>query len=79
MIVVSMLDRKAGFDTIQLAINEGTASRAFAYAINNGGLPEYAPADFELYKIGEFDQKTGKLTAIFPPELICNGQDVIGK
>ena len=77
--VVAMLDRKAGFSAVNLVDNVEIAKRDFGYAINNQGIPAYAPADFELYKIGEFDPKTGKLTATEPIEMICSGMELISR
>lgn len=79
MIIVSMLDRKVGFGSVGTCANEQIAKRDFGYAINNGGIPSYAPADFELYKLGEFDDKSGKISTLEVPELIATGQEMIGK
>lgn len=76
--ICSMLDRKSGFDAVQIVDNVELAKRAFGYAVNNDGIPSYAPADFELYKVGEFDTKTGELMPIQPIELICTGLEVFG-
>lgn len=79
MIVVSMLDRKVGFGSVGTCANEAIAKRDFGYAINNGGIPSYAPADFELYKLGDFDEKSGLITTLQIPELLATGQEMIGK
>lgn len=79
MIIIAMLDRKSGFDSLGTVINEEIAKRSFGYAINNEGIPSYAPADFELYKLGEFEPKNGKITVLEVPELLATGQEMIGK
>lgn len=69
-------DVKVGFQP-QLLIeqNDATAVRGFSYAINNEGLMNYSPKDYELYKVGEFDTEKGKLDSIIP-ENICSGSSV---
>lgn len=79
MIVTCVLDRKAGFDGLSIAVNEAVAIRNFKYAICQNGVPNFAPADFELYKIGEWNQKTGVISAIQVPELLINGLDCLGE
>ena len=77
MIVTAILDRKAGFDGVQIFANEDIAKRNFRYAINQAGIPNYAPADFEFYKIGEFDPKTGRISPLDVNELLLSGLDCI--
>lgn len=75
-VVVSMLDRKVGFGAVNVVINDEVAKRQFGFALNQSGIPNYAPADFELYKIGYFDDKTGLIEPCNPIELICTGMEV---
>lgn len=79
VVLTAMFDRKAGYTAIQAYANEAIAKRAFGYAINDAGIPNYAPADFELYKIGEFDDKTGLIVPCSMPELLMSGLDCIGR
>lgn len=80
MIICCMLDRKAGFDSdsIKAFINEDTSKRAFKYAVNQAGIMNYAPSDFEFYKIGEFDTKTAQIKSCLP-ELLLSGIDCVGE
>lgn len=78
-IIVSMLDRKSDFGECGCVDNEELAKRQFGYALSQNGIPNYAPADFELYKIGEFDTKNGQITSLDKPELLCTGLDMIGR
>lgn len=78
MIVCAVLDRKAGFDGVQVFTNEDVAKRNFRYAINQSGIPNYAPSDFEFYKIGEFDPKTGQIEACLP-QILMTGLDCVGE
>lgn len=79
VILTAMFDRKSGYTAIQPYENEAIAKRAFGYAINDAGIPNYAPADFELYKVGEFDTKTGVIIPAAMPELLMSGLDCIGR
>jgi len=35
------------------------------------------PEDYELYKIGEYDDQTGKLVALYEPEFVARAKDLI--
>lgn len=78
-VIVAMLDRKVGFGAVNVVQNTEIAKRQFGFAINDSGIPGYAPADFELYKVGFFDDKTGVVEPVTPIELICTGLEMISK
>ena len=61
-------DIKVGFQPqILVEQNDATAVRGFSFAVNNPeGLMNYSPADFELFKIGEFEVETGKIIPCVP-------------
>ena len=48
-------------------INEAVAERTFRHLANdkNSNICKY-PSDHDLYEIGQYDESTGKLTAIEP-------------
>lgn len=73
-------DQKVGFMVPPIVEQSDQAAvRNFSYAINgNEGLMNYSPADFDLFKIGEFNTETGELKAIMP-ENICSGISVYGE
>lgn len=58
-------------------ISEGVAIRAFQDEINNidSELSKH-PADYDLYKLGEYDEQTGEITPN-KPQLLANGKDLI--
>lgn len=77
--VYSYRDIKTGFMPPQCDQSDQTAIRGFSYAINSkDGLMNYAPSDFELYRIGSFDTETGKITEEIPT-LIVTGVNVYGE
>lgn len=76
--VYSIRDVKAGFGQPQLSLNEATMIRQFGYQINTAeSILKYAPADYALYRIGEFDTDSGSFKSIIP-EFVINGTDVYG-
>ncbi len=74
--VYAIYDAKSTFLDPVVDSGDASARRAFAFAINNGGLMGFAPGDFQLYHIADYDTCTGSLTALSPFELICNGLEV---
>lgn len=71
-------DNKVGFQPqLLLESSDVAASRGFSYAINNEGLMNYAPSDFDLYKVGEFDTEKGTITPVLP-SLVVSGSSVFG-
>lgn len=74
----SYRDVKVGFMPPQCDQSDQSAIRGFSFAINgNNGMMNFAPKDFDLYKVGEFDTDKGTVKACMP-ELICSGVDVYG-
>lgn len=75
----SYRDVKVGFMPPQADQSDQSAIRGFSYAINGQtGMMNFAPKDFDLYKVGEFDTDTGAVTACIP-ELIVSGLNVFGE
>lgn len=59
-------------------VNDAAALRGFAFAVNNGNLiMKFSPADFRLYKVGEFDTELGVVVPLVSGiELVAAGEDV---
>lgn len=72
-------DQKVGFQPqLLLEQSDQAAIRGFSYAINgNDGLMNYSPSDFDLFKVGEFDNEKGELIPCVP-ENIVSGVSVYG-
>lgn len=78
--VFAIRDIKAGFGAPRLAINEEVAKRDFGRDINTpGSALEYAPTDYEFYRIGEYDTATGRFIPAEVNVYLCNGGDVFGR
>lgn len=64
----------------QMDSNDETAKRGFAMMINSSdarSLTGFAPKDFDLFRIGEFDSETGEVTNLKANEFICNGRAML--
>lgn len=74
----SIKDNKVGFLSLMQDVNDATAMRNFAFAINSStGMYSYAPGDFSLYRFGTFDTETGKFDILPVPELIVDGYSLV--
>lgn len=62
------------------AATQGLAFRSLADVVNgapNPGDPVVThPEDFELYRIGLFDEQTGAIVAVEKPVLVCSCADL---
>lgn len=70
----SVRDKVTSFMPPICEINENSAIRNFAQAINNGNL-QYQSEDFDLYRVGSFDDVSGEIETILP-EFVVNGLQV---
>lgn len=73
-----MRDEKVGFGQPMIHMSESIARRDFAYKMTRpDSLMDFAPKEFSLYRVGEFDTESGKIEPCIP-EFVCNGVDVYG-
>jgi len=79
MVVVAVRDIKAyAYQSPHFAVSAGVASRGFADAAQDKQTVIGAhPEDFQLFKIGDFDERTGVITPCVVPELLCSAMDFI--
>lgn len=71
-------DKLNGFGAPIMYSNDAAMKRKFAQDINNAPDLVFAPADYDLYKIGEFDSEKGTVKSILP-DMICSGASVFNK
>lgn len=72
MFMFSVYDRVAEkFMGMFESINDGTATRAFYAACKDGQMAQ-APEDYQLYKIGQFDEDKGTFANTL--RKICDGK-----
>lgn len=77
--VYAIKDLKADFLSPMIDVNDDTAKRNFAQTVNsNTGIIGFAPADFALYRLGEFDSRLGKIVPLEVIDLVCFGSDLVG-
>ena len=74
--VFSVRDQMVGFNDPFCAVNENVAVRDFTNVVNNpSGRIYLNPNHYDLYRIGDFDTETGKMTPC-EPSLIVTGLSV---
>lgn len=75
--VYAIRDNKSEFLSPSVDINDETAKRNFAMAMSrHDSTLNFAPADFDLYRIGTYDAKMAKLTPV-TPEFLAHGLDFV--
>lgn len=71
-------DVKSGFQTPTAQVNDAVAVRGFASAVLNSDSVLFTHAsDFALYKVGEFDADTGRITPLDLPVELMQASDVL--
>lgn len=71
-------DIKSGFQTPATQVNDAVAVRGFASAVINSDSVLFTHAsDFALYKVGEFDADTGRITPLDLPVELMQASDVL--
>lgn len=77
--VYAYRDVKVGFGALQLFLNDAVARRKFAQDVNQSGSAlEFAPGDYELYHVADYETNNGQLSPVWPTVFICSGNDVAG-
>lgn len=78
----SVRDKLSGFGYPTPDLNDKTATRNFAVAVNNPQVNSmnFSPSDYDLYKVGSFDTEKGLFypTESGQPEFIISGTNVFG-
>lgn len=77
--IYTLRDHYSVFGTPFCHANENTAKRYFARLIHNSdGDIAFSPGDYDLYRIGTFNDESGLVHVVGLPEFVCNGSDLIG-
>lgn len=76
MRLYSLYDRKAREYGQQIigGRNDELVMRSLLELRGSDAMPGKYPEDFELYCLGEFDQRAGQITPIIPPEFVIGLQ-----
>lgn len=69
-------DLKSTFMTPGFSMNDEVAVRNFAHAVTTSqDVIHSHRQDFELYKVGTYDNETGVISMLEVKELLCEGKD----
>ncbi len=75
--ICAMRDAKVGFLAPTVEMNLEDAKRKFAHAMSNtDSIYNFAPVDFSLYKLADYDTETGEIIAC-QRDLLIDGLQVI--
>ena len=75
--VYAVRDLKTGYLHPTLDQNDATAMRNFAQAIcKSDTTMNFAPGDYQLYCLGEFDSDTGTICPLEVKALVADGAQV---
>lgn len=67
-------DNKTSFGPVWHDFNDESAKRGFAMMMSNtSSIMGFSPADFDLFKVGEFDSANGQVTSIWPIKFVISG------
>lgn len=71
-------DIKTTFFPPQVANNEEEAKRNFAMMVNNpSGVIGFAPKDFDLFYVGEWDSEKGVMDPVIPIVFVVTGSALV--
>ena len=70
-------DVKSTYMSPVVGSNDAQAMRAFRAGMRSVPEFEVSPADFELYRIGEYNNESGLISPTIPPVWICSGSEEV--
>lgn len=78
-VIVAVRDLKASaFLHPHFQVSTGVAVRSFSDAVaDKSSMISQHPADYQLFKVGEFDDVTGLITPILVPELLASAIEFV--
>lgn len=72
--VYAYRDNKTFFGQIWNDYNDESAKRGFSVMMsNNDNIMGFSPADFDLFKIAEYDSENGQITPVWPIMYLMSG------
>lgn len=77
--VVAIRDLKASaFLYPHFEVSDGVSVRSFGDSVNDErSLISQHPQDYQLFKVGEFDERTGLITPLLTPELLASAIEFV--
>lgn len=77
--VYAIRDKKAGFLSPLVDVNDETAKRNFGFAVQRGDSMFLAfPDDYDLYFIGEYETESGEISPC-KPLFVCSARNFLLK
>lgn len=77
--VFAVRDIKTSFFPPQVHQSREDAIRAFAMMVNSpSGVMGFAPKDFDLFYVADFDTEKGEIISVQPIEFIVTGSALVG-
>lgn len=74
--IYAIKDTKIGFYNPWYQHNDAAAKRAFGQVCKEQDAIKAAPGDFELWRVGQWDDETGTIIGIMTgPEYLASGKD----
>lgn len=75
--IYAIKDHKRWFTDTFVDDNDPSAVRNFSYGVcHMEGVMNFAPQDFDLFKVGTFNTESGMISGLVPIEFMCNGLDI---
>lgn len=76
--IYAIHDDLTGFGSPFVDVNDASARRNFAFAVNNNGdTMTYSPKDYALYKIGTFDHESAAIEVLPCPVLVVRADILV--
>lgn len=75
--IYSIRDELTGFMSLVVEQSDAIAMRNFNHALSmnrDQHLMAWQPSDFTLFKVGEFDNQSGSIFPIIPPQFVQKGE-----
>lgn len=78
--IYAIKDAKSTFMPCTVDTNDATAIRNFEHVVGQpGSLLASHPNDFAFFKLGGFDDVSGRLMSLDAPKLLCDASQCLSK
>ncbi|UPW41026.1 nonstructural protein [Sigmofec virus UA08Rod_5712] len=78
--IYAIRDLRTCFMTPTVDLNDSSAMRNFEAACRRSDSLMYSHSeDYSLFAVGYYDQDTGKIEPVFPPELVIDGKSIVAE
>lgn len=78
--IYAIRDAKTSFMSCTVDYNDESAKRNFAHAVmQESSLMATHPGDYDLYKLGEYDNESGEIFPATPVQFVVGATSVVRK